>query len=197
MSKKEKIKKIPTRSAETSLTQPTPASAKPEFAAKLDSLSQQPAAADAGGDKPDGRGGARPGAGRPKGVTDDLALVNRLPDVANKTLIPIIQIPFELWSISTKQPKLALTKEEGEELALPVTQLLEFYFPGKIPEIAFVWLCLLGSTYNVMKPRLTLLAELRGQKKQAVSGSASAAETPSNSSTPSQAGPVSDYPKAK
>jgi hypothetical protein len=120
--------------------------------------------------KKEGRGGVRPGAGRPIGATEDFAAVNRLPEKANLALVPVLRIPFELWSKATKLPELALTKKEGEDLALPITQLLEFYFPGKIPEIAWVWLMLLGATSNILEPRLKLIAKTKNDKKVSIGG---------------------------
>lgn len=176
----------------------TTAKPNPEFeqAAKAAAAVEQPAV-DAGELKKDGRGGARPGAGRPAGTPQDLMDVNRLPTVPNKTLIPVLQIPFDLWATGQQVKELALSKDEAEELALPITQLLEWYFPGKIPEIAWVWLMLLGVTKNIMQPRLALLAKLRKNKtggKDAVSGSGKQPGNPS-SSTQAAPGPLKSYPK--
>jgi hypothetical protein len=114
--------------------------------------------------KTDGRGGARAGAGRPRGATDEFAAVNRLPEKPNLTLVPVIKIPFALWASAQGIAELELNKNEGEEVALPVTQLLEYYFPGKIPEIAWVWLLMFSSLSNVLEPRLKLLAKKRKEK---------------------------------
>ena len=120
--------------------------------------------------KKDNRGGLRPGAGRPQGVTDDLAAVNRLPEKANEALCAVIEMPFDLWSDLNKMPELALTKDEARKIGLPVTQLMEFYFPGKIPVIAWVWMSLLGSTANILKPRLKLLRQRKAAGKAAHGG---------------------------
>ena len=175
-----------------------PTEPKPEFEQALKQVaSDVPAEAISDAEKKDGRGGARPGAGRPMGVTDDLALVNRLPQKPNLTLIPVLRIPFEIWAQGQGVPGLALKKDEAEELALPVTQLLEFYFPGRIPEIAWVWLMLLGSIYNVVEPRMKLLAELRKQKASVTAGGRGLDENPSDNSVPASTGPLEGYPKAK
>lgn len=107
----------------------------------------------------------RPGAGRKKGETEDFSAVNKLPERPNLTLIPVLRIPFAIWAQAQGLPELELEKDEGVELALPVTQLLEFYFPGKIPEIAWVWLLLFSSISNVMEPRLKILSQKRKEKK--------------------------------
>jgi hypothetical protein len=173
----------------------------PNFEAELDKaaagqVQQQPA--DQPGieqqPKKDNRGGARPGAGRPMGVSDDMALVNRLPQKANVMLVPVLRIPFELWSIANNMPELELTKEEGEDLALPVTQLLEYYFPGKIPEIAWVWLMMCGATYNVMKPRMALI-QARKQQSASVARAGQPASSPSEPAGSGPKNPGTGYPK--
>jgi hypothetical protein len=143
--------------------------------------------------KKDGRGGARPGAGRPAGVTDDFAMVNRLPDKPNETIIPILQMLFDLWAASQNTPELALSKDEAKGVALPITQLLEFYWPGKVPEIIWVWLCLLGSVYGIVIPRVKILS---GKKKLASVQGVSAADSAKSVAPPRQAGsvPNPDYP---
>jgi hypothetical protein len=166
---------------------------KPEFEQSLQDHNQ-PTAAEPG-EKVETRGGARPGAGRPRG-TDDLALVNRLPEKANETLVPVLQIPFKTWATAVGVKELELTKEDAKDLALPVTQLLEFYFPGRIPEIAWVWLMMLGSTYRILEPRLELLAQKRKENGPSV---APGDKGPAPSSRPQTgaADPAAGYPKEK
>lgn len=136
---------------------------KPEFERAMQELHEDhshPPAAEAE-EKVERRGGPRPGSGRPKGVTEEFAQVNRLPEKANATLVPVLQIPFATWAKAIDVKEMALNKDEAKDLALPVTQLLEFYFPGRIPEIAWVWLMMLGTTYRILEPRLDLLATKR------------------------------------
>ncbi|HUS71933.1 MAG TPA: hypothetical protein VMY06_02620 [Sedimentisphaerales bacterium] len=170
---------------------------KPEFEQTLKDIagSHQPAAG--GEEKVERRGGPRPGSGRPKGVTEEFAAVNRLPEKANLTLIPVLQIPFKLWSKSQGVKELELNKDDAKELALPVTQLLEFYFPGRIPEIAWVWLMFAGTAYRILEPRLEVLAHIRDEKSASV-----AAERGPVPGTPSRppsgaAQPAGGYPKEK
>lgn len=103
-------------------------------------------------------------------MTDDLAAVNRLPEKANEALCAVLEMPFDLWADVNKMPELALSKDEARKLGLPVTQLLEFYFPGKIPVIAWVWMSLLGSTANIVKPRLKMLRQRKAAGKAAGGG---------------------------
>lgn len=112
----------------------------------------------------DGPGGARPGAGRPRG-TDRLARVNALPEKANEQMIPVLQTPFSLWATSTGVDELRLPEKDAKKLALPITQLLEYYFPGQIPEIVWCWLILAGCVTQVMDGRLQLLKKIRDAKK--------------------------------
>jgi hypothetical protein len=164
---------------------------KPEFEQSLQDHSQ-PAAAEPA-EKVETRGGARPGAGRPRG-TDNLSLVNRLPEKANETLVPVLQIPFRTWAVAVGVKELELNKEDAKDLALPVTQLLEFYFPGRIPEIAWVWLMMLGSTYRILEPRLELLAQKRKENGPSV---AAGDKGPAPSSRPQTgaAEPATGFPK--
>ena len=169
---------------------------KPEFEQSLQELhgDHGKPPADEPGEKKETRGGPRPGAGRPKGVTDDFALANRLPEKANETLVPVLQIPFKTWATAVGVKELELNKDEAKDLALPVTQLLEFYFPGRIPEIAWVWLMMLGSTYRILEPRLELLA----QKRKAQGPSVAAGDKgPAPSSRPRSgaAEPATGFPK--
>lgn len=109
-------------------------------------------------------GGVRPGAGRPRG-TDNLSRVNALPEKANEQLVPVLQTPFSLWATSTGVNEMRLSKEDAKKMALPVTQLLEYYFPGQIPEIVWCWLIFAGVVTQVMDPRLHLLKQMRDAKK--------------------------------
>lgn len=189
-------KKIPVKPVpETKVSVPK----NPEFEAKLNQVAADSVADLGTGGNPaasskENRGGFRPGAGRPRGSTDEFVAVNRLPEKANMTLVPILQIPFELWSVSQKCKELALNKDEAEQLALPVTQLLEYYFPGNIPEIAFVWLMLMGTSYNILKPRLELISKLQTPSVPGRTGSEQASSAPAPSSANQ---PKNGYPKAE
>jgi len=108
-------------------------------------------------------GGYREGAGRKRG-TSDLDRVNTLPEKANEQICPVLKIPFKFWAKSQKLPGLALSDKEAKEWALPITKLLEWYFPGKIPEIAWVWLMFVGSTFEVLDTRLDIIQKAREEK---------------------------------
>ena len=106
------------------------------------------------------------------GMGDDLAAVNRLPEKPNEAICAVLEMPFDLWAELNKMPELALTKEEARKLGLPVTQLLEFYFPGKIPVIAWVWMSLVGATANIVKPRFKVLSQRKAAGRAAKGGGA-------------------------
>lgn len=177
---------------------------KPEFEQAMQDLhedySHSPAAEPE--KKVERRGGPRPGSGRPKGSTEEFAAVNRLPERANATLIPVLQIPFATWAKAIGVKEMALNKDEAKDLALPVTQLLEFYFPGRIPEIAWVWLMMLGTTYRILEPRLDLLAAKRKaiaseQGPSVATGGKTGPASPPGRSQTGAAEPATGFPQDK
>lgn len=127
-------------------------------------ISDLPTGQEAPEEKVERRGGLRsPPGGRPRG-TDNLSRVNKLPEKANEQICPVLKMPFRFWAKTQKLPDLALSDAEAKEWALPITQLLEFYFPGRIPEIAWVWLMMLGSSFNIMDKRMEIIDKARKEK---------------------------------
>jgi hypothetical protein len=106
------------------------------------------------------RGGPRPGAGRPLGMTDDKAAVRNLPQIANATVKAICAGVFDAWAAKAGVPQLALSDEEAEALALPMTQLQEYYFPGMVEEITFVWVSAAAALYTCAMSRVKILRAL-------------------------------------
>jgi len=94
-----------------------------------------------------------------------------VPPKAARALAPVLKIPFAIWAKIDEIPELKLSQDEAQEWAEPITDILEYYFPGKIPEIAWMWLMLLESTGRVIDSRI----EIRHQKKKELE---SAQETP-------------------
>jgi len=196
--KKSATKKTPTEqgpASKVALEEP-----KPEFEQAMRDLHEDHRAEPE--ERVERRGGPRPGAGRPKGSTEEFAAVNRLPEKANATLVPVLQIPFATWAKAIGVKEMVLNKDEAKDLALPVTQLLEFYFPGSIPEIAWVWLMMLGTTYRILEPRLDLLAAKRKAiasdqgPSVAAGGSKGPATVPGRSQT-GAAEPATGFPQDK
>lgn len=93
------------------------------------------------------------------------AAQEQLASVPNPLFVPVIKAPFDLWSESVKLPSLKLTDTEATSLALPITQLVEYYLP-KMPSIAVVWASLAVTSYNIMYPRLSELKKIRDSKPQ-------------------------------
>lgn len=112
----------------------------------------QQAITDADAQAPDARGGVRPGAGRPQGMTEERSAVMKLPEVPNKTIKDSLEALFELWSQATKCPDVALTKDEATDLALHWTRLLHMVgVEQKIPDWISEVLGGLWDTYNMLK----------------------------------------------
>ena len=144
-------------------SKPTTGERQPAFEQLMADL---PTGQEAPEEKVERRGGLRsPPGGRPRG-TDDLSRVNKLPEKANEQICPVLKIPFTFWAKTQKLPDLALSDAEAKEWALPITKLLEFYFPGRIPEIAWVWLMMLGSSFNIMDKRMEIIDKARKEKAE-------------------------------
>lgn len=113
------------------------------------------------------RGGVRPGSGRPPGLTDEKAKVKNLPQYPSNPIKQGIQSVFDVWASAAKIEELALTDKEADLLALPLTQLQEYYFPGILPEIAGTWIMLIFAVSRVVKPRADMINDVRKQRKEA------------------------------
>lgn len=88
-----------------------------------------------------------------------------VPPKAARALAPVLKIPFAIWAKIDEIPEIKLSQDEAQEWAEPIADILEYYFPGKIPEIAWMWLMLLESTGRVIDSRI----EIRHQKKKQLS----------------------------
>jgi len=112
----------------------------------------------------DNRGGARPGAGRPLGLTDEKAKVKNLPQYPSNPIRQGLCCLFDLWAAAAKIEELALSDDEADMLSLPLTQLQEYYFPGILPEIAGTWIMLIFAASRIMKPRIKIINKTREQR---------------------------------
>jgi len=126
---------------------------KPEFEKALEEIP-----ADAGRTDQD------PGAGDSPMPPDDLARVDRELSKAAKALAPVLKIPFSIWASVSEIPEMKLADSEAEEWADPIVALLEYYFPGKIPEIAWMWLMFLSATEKVIDSRVKIRYEKRKEQ---------------------------------
>lgn len=105
------------------------------------------------------------------------------PEIDVTVIGQVVQIPFDLWSVSQGVPDLKISTEESVMLAKPVKQLLDHYVP-QVPEIAWAWISLSAVSYSIMKSRLVLIAEIR--KNNPSSGQKADAARVANSSTKTQ-----------
>jgi len=88
--------------------------------------------------------------GQDPSAPDNLDKSDRELSKASKALAPVLKIPFSIWAKVSEIPEMKLTDAEAEEWAEPIVALLEYYFPGKIPEIAWMWLMFLSATEKVI-----------------------------------------------
>ncbi len=112
------------------------------------------------------RGGPRPGAGRPLGMTADKAVVKNLPQQPNETIVKTVEMIFSIWAHRVRVPEVAVTGDEARQLALPITQLQEHYWPGGIPEIAWVWIAAATAFYSVVDSRIRIIKAAREKKAE-------------------------------
>lgn len=112
------------------------------------------------------RGGPRKGAGRPLGMTDEKAAVKNLPKQPNMAIRQGVYVLGQAWAASVKIPAVAFDDDETDLIALPLSQLQEYYFPGLIPEIAAVWVSLAYGLAKVVKVRLDLIREVQAARKE-------------------------------
>lgn len=147
-------------------------SRKPEFEAALAEIKEdQPV------EGPDRKVGKRPGPAQPDpgaeespGPPDDLTRIDHQLSKAPKALAPVLKIPFSIWSNVSQIEEMKLTDAEAVEWAGPIVELLEYYFPGRIPEIVWIWLMFLSATEKVIDSRVKIRYEKRQERKR--SGSA-------------------------
>ena len=113
------------------------------------------------------RGGVRPNAGKPLGMTDEKARVKNLPKVPSNSIKHGAVTLFLFWSKKANIEDLALTDEEADLWSLPATQLQENYFPGLIPEIMSIWIEFIYASIRIMESRFDLINEVRKQRREA------------------------------
>jgi len=142
---------------------------KPNFEKALEEIKEQ----DQPVDVPD-RVGKRPGpspqdpgAEESPAPPDDLAKIDRQLSKAPKALAPVLKIPFSIWASVSQIEEMKLSDIEAEEWAEPIISLLEYYFPGRIPEIIWIWLMFLTATEKVIDSRVKIRYEKRQERKQA------------------------------
>jgi len=111
-----------------------------------------------------GPGGVREGAGRTPGLSDEKARIERI--VKNEVPDPTIKFAFEClfdgWEKAVKVKGVALSKDETNAIAVPVTNLKEYYFPGlDLSPAIRMWIGLAIGVKAVVQSRIELIRETR------------------------------------
>lgn len=111
-----------------------------------------------------GPGGVREGAGRTPGLTDEKARVQRI--VRNQVPDPTIKFAFEClfdgWESAVKVKGIRLSKDEADTIAVPTTNLKEYYFPNLDFSPALqMWIGLAIGVKAVVQSRIALIRESR------------------------------------
>lgn len=116
-----------------------------------------------------GQGGYREGAGRTPGLTDEKARVQRV--LGNEVPDPTIKFAFECifdgWESAVGVKGIALSKDEVTLIAVPTTNLKEYYFPGlNISPALELWLGLAIGIKAVVRSRIDLIRETRAAESK-------------------------------
>jgi len=110
------------------------------------------------------RGGYREGAGRTPGLTDEKARVQRIlkNQVPDPTIKFALECLFDGWESAVNVKGLALSEDEAVTIAVPTTNLKEYYFPGlNISPVLEMWIGLAIGIKAVVKSRIVLIRETR------------------------------------
>ncbi|KKN29769.1 hypothetical protein LCGC14_0840670 [marine sediment metagenome] len=115
-------------------------------------------------DEKQGPGGYREGAGRTPGLTDEKARVQRV--LGNEVPDPTIKFAFEClfdgWESAVGVKGIALSKDEVTLIAVPTTNLKEYYFPGlNISPALELWIGLAIGVKAIVQSRIALIRETR------------------------------------
>lgn len=135
---------------------------KPAFEQLIDGPSDAAAQEDTGPQ----RGGARPGAGRPEGMTDELAAYGRLSPLPHPAIKAFLERFFDAWSRRVNCPEIKLNKEEAVALALAWTHAYDLTpFKGRLPPWLMVLIECAWTTYAIGGKRLDLAAEAAKRRR--------------------------------
>ncbi|HER19484.1 MAG TPA: hypothetical protein ENO14_00380 [Chromatiales bacterium] len=144
----------------------TPGGPRPRFEALIDGVSSSDADQETPNATPGQRGGARPGAGRPEGVTEEVAAYNRLSKQPNPMVKMAVEKLFEKWSQRAQCPEVRLTKEEAFALALPWTHAIELSpLRGSIPPWIMVALTCTWTTFAIADSKAGLAREAAQRRR--------------------------------
>ncbi len=122
------------------------------------------ATTDATPQAPDGRGGARPGAGRPSGMTAERARLTHVTDTPHRIYVALFRTLFKLWADTVGCDKVELTEQEAIDLALPWSQIGEYLgWNDYIPEWADIVICGIWTTWNTVALKARIAREFKAQ----------------------------------
>ncbi len=112
------------------------------------------------------RGGVRPGAGRPEGMTAEICAYNRLSAQPHPAIKDLIEKLFDKWAATARCPEIRLTKEEAVALALPWTHAYELSpIGGHIPPWLSVAFMCVWSTWSIVDRKAALAREAARKRK--------------------------------
>lgn len=106
--------------------------------------------------------------GRPRKTEPEPASI--LKQKANPLWPPVLKIPFDVWAETEKIEELRITDKEADLLAVPITQLIDYYLP-QLPEIAIAWFGLISAGYSVLGPRRQIIIQRRRDQSKSAPGS--------------------------
>lgn len=140
-----------------------PGARNPEFERLIDS---RPLEGEEAADNASQRGGSRPGAGRPEGMTDEIALYNRLSKQPHPGVKMAVEKLFDRWAAKVGTKTIVPDKEKMVALALTWTHVYEISpVRGLLPPWVVVLLSCVWMTYVVMDDTATAAREFRERKR--------------------------------
>lgn len=114
----------------------------------------------------DNRGGARPGAGRPPGMTAEIARYNALSQQPNPAIVDAFEMLFAAWATAARCPGVALTTQEAMDIALPWTQVLELMgVAQRIPPWVVIAITCGWNTLSIVKAKANLARQAKQDRE--------------------------------
>ncbi len=102
-------------------------------------------------------GGVRAGAGRPEGMSSEIAAYNSLPQQPHPAIREMIELLFKTWSARVKCDEVALTKDQAFDLALPWTQAAHLLgVTDRIPAGLMVAVACIWSSVNMVTAKASI-----------------------------------------
>jgi len=115
-------------------------------------------------DEKPGPGGYREGAGRTPGMTDEKARVQRI--LKNQVPDPVVQFAVECAFNLSGEPKKKTVEPTTEMIAVPVTNLMAYYFPNlNLSPLLQVWFDLGIGVKNLVFSRVQAM-KVKAAKEQ-------------------------------